>query len=132
MLSNALAAGRPFEELELKTSLPGCVGQGSDPAVVEEAAAIEDDLGYAGSLRPLSDELPDRLGRVPVAARVAPQILFDGAGRRQCAPADVVDHLGADVFVGPEHRQARTIRSTGDALAHPVMPANTQGLLLLR
>src|SRR5205823_14932939 len=104
--------------LELKSCLPGCVGQGCHPAVVSEAAPVEHDLRHAGSLRPLSEELADLLGGVAVTAAGALQTLLDGAGRGKGATADVVDDLGADVLVRPEHGEARSIGGTGHVLAH--------------
>src|SRR2546423_1930853 len=58
---------RWFPSLKLKAGLPGCIGQGCDPAVVEESAAVEHDLRDAGCLCPLPEELADLLGGVPVA-----------------------------------------------------------------
>jgi hypothetical protein len=43
---------------ELQSGVAGGVGEGGDPAVVEVAASVEDDLGDAGGLGPLGDELP--------------------------------------------------------------------------
>ena len=47
---------------ELQSCFAGGVGHGGDPAVVEEAAPVEDDLLDAGVLGPLGDE-PADLGR---------------------------------------------------------------------
>ena len=52
---------------ELQSGFAGGVGEGGDPAVVEVAAAVEDDLGDAGGLGPLGDELADLGGGVVVA-----------------------------------------------------------------
>ena len=50
--------------------------------MVEEAAAIEDDLGHASGLGPLGDEAPDLGGRRLVAGGAAPDVGLGGGGRR--------------------------------------------------
>ena len=46
-------------------------------------------------------------------------------------PGVVVDHLGDDVAVGPEHGQAGTLGGADDVLADPGVPAGAADLLLL-
>ena len=60
--------------LELQSGFAGGVGDCRDPPVVEVAASIEDDLGDAGGLGPLGDELADLGGGVLVARGRAAQV----------------------------------------------------------
>src|SRR5262249_28258711 len=105
--------------LELQPALAGGVGQGLDPAVVLEAAPVEHDGRDALLLRAARDELAHLLGRRDVRARLRAfaQLLVQRGGRAQRLARVVVDHLGVDVALAAEHRQARALGGPGDALA---------------
>src|SRR5207245_10135537 len=64
----------------------------------------------------VGDERPDLLSRVYAGAAlgaVALELLVEGGGRAQRAPGVVVDELGVDVALAPEHRQPRALRCAG-------------------
>src|SRR5262245_56375537 len=106
---------------ELQPALASGVGEGADAAVVLEAAAVEDHGADALLLGPLGDELPHGLGRgdVRAALLVLAQILLDGRGGAQRAAVVVVDDLGVDVALAPEHREARPLGAARDLLPDP-------------
>src|SRR5437660_826703 len=118
--------------LELQTCFAGRVSQSGDAAVVEEAAPVEHDAAHAGRLGPLGDEPAHGGGGGLVPGGAGPKIALDGAGRRNGAPGDVVDDLGADVLVGPVHRQARALGGAAHALANAVVAPLASDLLVLR
>src|SRR6185312_14535421 len=102
---------------ELQTCVAGGRSDRGDAPVVEEATAVEDDLGDAGGLGPLGDQRADALRRGdtgPVA--LAAQVALAGARRGERAPGVVVDQLHAEVLVRPEHGQARPGRGAVDLL----------------
>src|SRR5207237_9567347 len=98
------------------------LAEGGDAAVVAEPAAVEDHAGDAGGLGPVSDELARRLGGVDGGRRAVAQALVRRGGGGQGATGRVVDELGVDVPVGPEHGQPRPLGGTADLLPDPAMP----------
>ena len=58
-----------------------------------------------------------------VSGSAGPQRRLDGRRRCERGARSVVDHLGHDVAVGAEHREARPLGGTGDLLADPPVPA---------
>ena len=108
--------------LELQSGFAGSRGDRRDPPVVEVAASIEDDLGDAGGLGPLGDELADLGGGVLVARGRAAQVGLGGGRGREGAPVAVVDHLGGDVLVGAEHGEAGALGGALHLLPHPAVP----------
>src|SRR5262249_7210826 len=106
--------------LESEAALAGAIRQGRHAAVVEVAAAIEDDPLDAFVLGPLGDELADLRRPLLLGAGGAVQLLRGGGGdggRRR-----VVDQLGVDALVGAEDRQARPLGRAGDLAADPLAP----------
>src|SRR5262249_40139800 len=106
---------------ELQPALAGRVRQGAHLAVVDVAAAVEDDLADSLLLGPLRDELPDTAGRGDVGRRLP--LLLDvrvERRRRYDRPAGrVVDHLRVDVLAALEDRQARSLRAAAHLLPDP-------------
>src|SRR5829696_7802791 len=72
---------RPYGFLELQSLFAGGVGKDLDVAVVDVAAAVEDDLFDPLLLRPLGDELPHDLRRVLVARRAGDPLTDRRVGR---------------------------------------------------
>ena len=92
---------------ELQSGFAGGVGHGGDPAVVEVPAAVEDDLGRRRRPWPARRRASPTLAAaslLPVAPSRGGR--SRGRGRGERATGAVVDHLGADVLVRPEHGQA--------------------------
>src|SRR3954451_10043650 len=113
--------------LELQAALPGGVGQGLHPAVIQVSAAVEDDPRDAGVPRALRDEAAD--GGRPLGARRPPHVLLEARRGRNRPAGGVVDELRIDPLVRAVHGEARALRVAGDLLAHAAMTALAQLLL---
>src|SRR5207244_4478478 len=88
----------------------GGIGQRLDAAVIDVAAAVEDDLLDTGLQRALGEQLAD-LGRrrlVGPGLVLALEVLVDRGGLRERHPLRVVDDLGVDVLLRAEYGQPRT------------------------
>src|SRR5687767_13074814 len=86
-----------FQILELQTLFAGGFRKDLDVAVVDVAAAVEDDLLDPLLLGALGDHLADHFRRVLVASRAGeplPDVRIGGARLGESVAADVVDHLG--------------------------------------
>src|SRR5579884_3674685 len=106
---------------DLESGRSSAVAEGGDAAVVSESAPVEDDTLDPGGLGPLADERTDPLGGVDRPGRAAAQFRLGRRGRGQRPPGGVVDDLGVDVLVGPEHGQARPLGGAADPLADPAV-----------
>src|SRR5262249_37025026 len=106
---------------EFQAALASRVGQRPDFAVVDVAAAVEDDLGDALLLRACGDELADLLGRLHVRADLALllQGLVERRGRGHRTACGVVDDLRVDVLAALEDRETRPLGRAPDLLADP-------------
>src|SRR3546814_317902 len=116
--------------LELQSGFAGGGSDRRDAPVVEVAATVEDDLVDTGGLGPLGQEGADLGGRVLVAGGAAAQVGLERRGRGDRATRAVVDHLGGDVLVRSEHREAGPSGVAEDLLADPAM-APEAGLALV-
>src|SRR5207248_3429616 len=86
----------------------------------------------AGRLGPLRQELAGGLGSGGLVA-LALAVAVGGLGvrrRRERARSAVVDELGVDVPVRPEHRQAWALRRAGDVLANAAVPLHASRSLV--
>src|SRR6266550_3751958 len=109
---------------DLESSLSRALGERRDSAVIQTAAAVEHCALDAGLLRPIGDQLSDRLGPRGLA--------FVGdldVGRmRDRRGRTIVDQLCVDVAVRAIHCQPRPRRVAGDLLPdatvtpHPGFP----------
>src|SRR5579863_5925755 len=116
---------------ELQARVAGSIGEGLAPAVVEVAAADEDDARHALLLGALGDDAADHgRGGGRAVGRLA-ELLADvgvvGRRRGQGVPGAVVDHLHGDVMQAAEHGEARARGLADDGLAHPAVTAVTRG-----
>src|SRR5690606_16321903 len=112
-----------FTRSKFKARLAGAVGQSLDPAVVQVAAPVEDDLADAGLQGPLADEPAHFPRRVHVAGLGQPAAELRIEGRRgdQGLAGVVADDLGVDVLQAAEHRQARALRGADHLFADPAV-----------
>src|SRR5687768_5852942 len=131
-MSNSLAT---LDLLELQSLGSRAVRDFLDLAVIDVAAAVEDDLRDALRLGPLGHRLPDQprrlAGRRP-ALELALDRLLAGVGLGQGAAREVVDHLGVGVLLALVDRQARSLRGAVDPLAQPLVGARAAPVLLLQ
>src|SRR5262252_12435 len=109
---------------ELQPCFTGRIGNGANPAVIEETAAVEHDAFDALLDRSLGDRAANRVGALDVAAlhvlgERSLQLRIDARRRHQRLAAHVVDHLRVDVADAAEHAQARPLLRSGDPLALP-------------
>src|SRR5262249_3457468 len=109
--------------LEFQAAVGGRVGQGLDLAVVDVAAAVEDDLRDALRLGPLGHELADPgRGRAVGALAGLLHVALERRGVGHGAARLVVDHLRVDVLAALEDREARprgrALDLAPDAAAH--------------
>src|SRR5262245_25328219 len=104
---------------KLQSFRAGGLGQRLDPAVIREAAAVEDDRFEPLLLQARGHHLADRLGGRQVAARLHAAPLVEGAGLYERRPLVVVDRLRVDMVQAAEHRQARPLLRATDARADP-------------
>src|SRR5581483_1007145 len=107
--------------LDLESGRAGAVAEGGDAAVVAEPAAVEDHALDSGGFGALADELADLLCGLDGTGTTGAQRRLGRRGRGQGAPGGVVDDLGVDVLVGPEHGQARPLGGPADPLADPAV-----------
>src|SRR5262249_10477833 len=105
--------------LELQPALAGGVGQGLDPPVVLEPAAVEDHGLDPLLLGPGRDQRAHGLGRGHVRApiRLRPACLVGRGGRAGRLALLVVDDLDVDVALAAEHGQPRPRGRARDLLA---------------
>jgi len=77
------------------------------------AAAIEHHVGDAGRNRARRHQLADLDGRRDIAPglELPAQVLFQARGGNHRLALPVVDDLGVNVLVGPEHRKTRLAAS---------------------
>src|SRR6476660_1459002 len=101
--------------------LAGGFGEGLDAAVVAVAAAVEHRALDAGGLGALGQLRADLL-RLLHAGKGLDVVLRPRRGGQGVA-AIVVDQLGADAAVGPEHGDARPVRASADLGAHAPVAA---------
>src|SRR6185437_6836344 len=122
--SRAMLSVRP-QSSEIQPALAGGVGQGLDPAMKQIAAAVEHDVLDAFFLRPLRDQLADRLRRVDAGAglELAAGVFFDRRRRGQRDAGIVVDQLGVDVLRRAKHRKPlAAVRGALQRRPHPAAP----------
>src|SRR5690606_15614437 len=84
-----------------------------------------------GALGALGHQLTHTGGGGDVAGGPAPQVGLHRRGRGQGGAGDVVDHLGGDVLVGTEDRQAGTLGGAPHLLADAGVPADATVPLVL-
>ena len=118
--------------LEVQPAFASRFRQGLDAAMVDEGATIEDDVGDAGFLGTLGDELANRRSSFLVGAglqRLA-QVQVERRGGSKRAAGDVVDDLRIDVLRRTVNRETRT--SVGDLLqrAADARSAKPEGFFL--
>src|SRR5579859_3627021 len=118
---------------ELQSGLAGRVGDGGHTAVVTKTASVEHDARDARRLGPLGNQAADGGGSrlVGGGGETRTEVLLDRRCRRQRAAGPVVDDLGDDVTVGPEHGQAGPRLGTDHLLADPVVAPGPPNLLVL-
>src|SRR5262249_39055928 len=114
--------------LELQTGLAGRVSDGTDPAVIQEAAAVEHHSPDALLEQPLGDGFANRLSTF----RVSTLHVF-GKRRLECRlrtgsrndrrTVEIVDHLRVDVGHAPKHTESRPLLTPGDSLSLAQMNA---------
>src|SRR5439155_10623799 len=112
--------------LKLQSRFARRLGQSLHAPVIQVTAPVEYDLLHALGLRPLGDQLADRLRPRHVAAGLESRRLLDRRSRNQRVPLAVVDHLGVDVGYAPKDSEARTLLASLDLLPDARMnaPAN--------
>src|SRR6266550_3969075 len=104
--------------LEFQTVFARRVGERFDVAVIEVSAAVEDHARDALVLGALGDQRADRFrGRRIGALDVHIAVLRRSRGQRFAGR--VVDHLGVDVFLTLENRQARALLRAEHLAADP-------------
>src|SRR5579884_1091120 len=107
----------------------GRVGQRADPAVVQVAAAVEDDLLDALLAGTVGDGASHELRRGHAETTVLrAQVLLHRGGGRQCMASLVVDELDGDVPQAAVHGESRPLRGAGEMLAHPPVTADAGGV----
>ena len=118
---------------QIKTSdIPGGIGQGLDPTVVQVAAAIEDHLLDALGQGTFGHQLTHGLGGIAGAAglEAGAEVLVEGGSRTDGALGGVVDDVDVDVVVGAEHRQPGPVGGASEGAAQTAMAL--LGLLFAR
>src|SRR6185437_94384 len=119
---------------EIQSALAGGIGQGLDPAMEHIGTPVEHDLGDAGSLGTLGDQLADRAGGGDIRAGLDPRLHV--AVERRCRGERharlVVDDLGINMPRRAEHRKAQP-PATGlpQLVALAVAPAAKEFVCLL-
>src|SRR5258708_11507707 len=111
--------------LELQSGLAGGVGQRLHAAMVQIAAAVEDDAGDPGGHGALGQRTTDGGGRGgvgPVALQLALQPAFAARRSHEGAPLGVVDDLRGDVVQAAEDGEPRALRGAGHPLADAAVP----------
>ena len=93
------------------------VGQSLDAAVINVAAAVENDLFNALLQGALCNQSADLLCSLDIAA-VAFEALFHRGGGDQGAACDIVNDLRIDVVLTAEHAQPGTLGRTRDLAAY--------------
>ena len=89
-------------------------------------------LSTPAALARSARSLPTSVAAVPLPVPEAPTVVSTVEADDQGGAGHVVDHLGADVPVGPEHGQAGTFRGAPDLLAHAAVAPDAGVSLLLR
>src|SRR4030065_989222 len=107
---------------KLQPFLSGRIAERLDPAVVGEASPVEHDPADTGLLAPGGDELA-HLGGQGRRQGTLTQAGLLRRGGSQGAARIVVDDLGIDVAVGPEHRQPGPLGAAPYLAAHAEVPA---------
>ena len=100
--------------LKLQPAFAGSFGEGLDPAMEQEAAAVEHDARHAGLLGPLGQRLADGGSAVAGRRGLALQLLVERRGGGQRLARRIVDDLGVDV---PSRAVDRKPRLAGRAFA---------------
>ena len=113
--------------LKFQAALAGALGQRSDAAVVDVAAAVEDHGGDAGGLGALGHHLAHLLGRLAVGAGALEGLVQGGSGDQGLA-VDIVDDLGIDVGRAAEHVQTGSLGRAGDFGAHSLVALKPLGV----
>jgi len=110
-------------ELKLQSRLSGRIRESLDAAVVHVAATIEHDLLDAGRERTLGDRLSHDFsgGNIAATLDLRTRLLVERTGRSERTPAVIVDHLRVNMTERAIDAQARTLRRSHNALAHPLM-----------
>src|SRR5262249_30617469 len=109
---------------ELQPCFTGRIGNGANPAVIEETAAVEHDAFNALLDRSLGNRAADRVCALDVAAlhvlgERSLQLRIHARRRDERLAPHVVDHLRVDVADAAEHAQARPLLRSSDPLALP-------------
>src|SRR5918992_1946268 len=99
---------------ELQPAFAGAVGHRLHAAVILVPTPVEYNSGDSPFLRHDGDLLPD----FRCLFRLLTTTDFEARNSRDRTPRVVVDQLGIDVLVRPEHDQPRPIRGARDLLAH--------------
>src|SRR3989441_3184398 len=112
--------------LELQTLFAGGLSQGLDPPVVLVAAAVKDDGCHVGLQGPLGDQPAhgDGSRHVPSVFHRALELLVQSRRAEQGPPGCIVDHLGIEVHVAPEHVEPGALGRAEHPEPDPVVPAD--------
>jgi len=120
----------PYRAMIVATVFCGLVAVGLSPLVLRfrgaRFARRSEELGAE-----VGEQRRDGLGPLDVATAGALEAGLDRGRGRQGPPGDVVDHLGRDVLVGPEHGQARPLGRAVHLAAHPVVTPTAQFQLVM-
>ena len=116
LASAAVVLWAPEEEVTYG-SFAGAVGDSRDTPRVAVAATVEHDVGDAGCLRTLSDELADLAGLGGLVTIERPQVGFEGGCRGQRVALAVVHDLHEYVTGRAGDDQTGTLGGADDLLA---------------
>src|SRR5271170_814487 len=123
----------PWETLEIETRFAGCVGEGFYTAVIEVAAAIEDNLLYALLFRALGDEFANLSSSSNVATVLLVfGLLAERGGGSDGDSVEIIDELGVDVVERAVNVEAWALCSTGHLLADARVDALADDVALTR
>src|SRR5688572_13988686 len=86
-------------ELELQALFAGGIGQCLDLAMIDETAAVKNDLGDVLGDGAFGDGLANLGGRGDVCLALAETFLLGGGGH-DCLALIIIDELGIDILVG--------------------------------
>src|SRR6478672_982875 len=109
--------------LELQSAFAGGIRQRLDPAVIQPASAVKDDLLDLGILGALGQERAHGFGRDDAAGGLQrlPQGLVQRRGSRQRRALEVVDDLRIDMAAAAIDIEPRTLIRSEDALTNTLL-----------
>src|SRR3954469_10603659 len=112
---------------EVEAGFARGLGERADPPVISEAGPVEDDVADARLLRPIGEQLADRLRAVGLRPVGAPELGLEARRRRERSAGGVVDHLGVDVVEAAEDRQARALDRPRQPETDPLVALASRG-----